>query len=225
MVLKTISIFILIILITGSLGKSQVIILANSIDIAKADSLLNYLIINGFTPIHLGSNSTSKLESSPFVIVLGGHRSPEGIGDIVDDILDDEQKKLLLKGSGSTIQSRTEGVWMDGQVVWILAGYNSEDTRKAHGKYIGKVTGSMKNMVENGLENIQLESHIDGGNLSVYESTIGFNIRLYNNNTFPISVEVSGFNPIYPENISKTDKLFKKMSEERERCLQNLKKK
>jgi hypothetical protein len=108
-------------------------IVSNSADWPTALYLKGYIMEKGFSCFILRPDEYWKIEhlNPSMVIILGGPKAYEGIGEIVSGYLtEEEQKSLLAKGS--------MGVFYKDDVV-IIAGNTRAETRKAAELYIPKV--------------------------------------------------------------------------------------
>jgi hypothetical protein len=178
-------IFIALNCVSSSQDKA-VLVLANSIDHDMAGDLYNTLSRHGYETVHVTAQGFAELNSSRYIIILGGHRSPEGVGDIVGGMLSGVEKKRLLSGPGAGFMFRRSDVWSAGQVVWILAGYGKEDTRLAHEVYASAVIGELDNLTVDVFENVLISSHSDGGNVTLYTNSVGFYVTVVNNGSTPV---------------------------------------
>jgi len=109
----------------------NVVLLANSIDYELNRGLLDYLTANGIAVTRASAEEFKTLRYSACVVVLGGHHAPEGVGEVVDALLNSEEKENLTKNEGEKIRATREDVWMLQQKVIVLAGQEKEDTRGA----------------------------------------------------------------------------------------------
>jgi rhodanese-related sulfurtransferase len=78
-----------------------------------------------------GSHKTDRL-----VFILGGQNSPEGVGEIVGEILSEEDKAYLLSSQDARRAFVFRDVWSAGQVVVVFAGYEREQTRQVLGETV-----------------------------------------------------------------------------------------
>jgi hypothetical protein len=65
--------------------------------------------------------------NSTYIVILGGNKAPEGVGDIVDTVLSDQEKSDISKDKRMLIKLN---VWKEGQMVVFLAGPDREKTRE-----------------------------------------------------------------------------------------------
>ena len=116
-----------------------IVILANSIDFSLAEDFISSLEARGYRIIHATANEFQNFQEFPIIVILGGHKAPEGIGSIVDRLLTGDVKQYLEK-EGNYGLFLVFNPYGQGQVVWILAGSDRNLTRLAHLTY-GKLVG------------------------------------------------------------------------------------
>jgi len=104
------------------------VLLANSIDIALAEELVTRLKERGIELHIVNASNFSEYGNRRYIIILGGHRAYEGVGEIVAGILSDEEKARIEAGS-AYIKKRS--VFRSGDVVYIFAGKDRNATAQA----------------------------------------------------------------------------------------------
>ncbi|MFH1722425.1 MAG: hypothetical protein ABH950_07475 [Candidatus Altiarchaeota archaeon] len=114
---------------SGQYDPKRVIVVSNSIDRELAEDLFSVIRGTGFEVINVGVSGLPEFKNERHIIFLGGHRSPEGVGELVADILDDKEKKLLLADRSASRLFVKTNVYHPGQAVYIFAGYEKEQTR------------------------------------------------------------------------------------------------
>ncbi len=112
----------------------KIIVLANLIDYALASDFFEYLRSSGYEAIHVLPENFDSYKTEKNIIILGGHKAPDGVGAIVGDLLSAEQKSELEK-PGAVEMFTFEDIWAPGQHVIVLAGNTREETKQAHRKY------------------------------------------------------------------------------------------
>ncbi len=112
----------------------KIIVLANLIDYALASDFFEYLRSSGYEAIHVLPENFDSYKTEKNIIILGGHKAPQGVGEIVGDLLSAEQKSELEK-PGAVEMFTFEDIWAPGQRVIVLAGNTREETKQAHRKY------------------------------------------------------------------------------------------
>lgn len=118
-------------------AKVRMVVVANLIDYPLADDLFEYLRNAGYEPVHVLPDRFSEYRTARKIVILGGHLAP-GTGEIVSELLSDEQKAELEK-KGAVKRFVFRDVWAPGQVVTVLAGNTRKETRQAHLRYRGKL--------------------------------------------------------------------------------------
>lgn len=116
---------------TAGQAGGRIVVIANSIDGALAQELYWLLDTAGVEVIPASGVTFQSHATERFIIVLGGHHAPEGVGQIADFLLTDEEKNLLLKSNNSSFLFVRTDVWAKKQVVLIFAGYEKEQTQLA----------------------------------------------------------------------------------------------
>ncbi len=109
----------------------DIVLVANSIDLALAGELISFLEDNDFTVKVTPAANFSDHRNATNVVFLGGHRAPEGVGDLVGEALTPAEKDFLVSVRTSQKLFLKRDVWRDGQIAWIFAGHEKEQTRAA----------------------------------------------------------------------------------------------
>ena len=112
-------------------GGVSVVVLANSIDSVLASDFFDHLVVKSIDVLLVNASEFEVLSSEKYIIVLGGHNAPEGVGGIVSPLLSEGDKNLLLSSDSARTLFVREDVWTQDQVVWIIAGFEAEQTRLA----------------------------------------------------------------------------------------------
>lgn len=124
---------ILFIVLTSLLPSAEsgnrVVVLANSIDGDGASEFYGFLGNNGMEVVVVDASNFSEHSWEKFIVILGGQNSPEGVGDIVGELLSDKEEQTLIVSSASRNMFVKPNVWRKGQVVRIFAGYGKEQTK------------------------------------------------------------------------------------------------
>ncbi|MFC2153923.1 DUF4352 domain-containing protein [Candidatus Altiarchaeota archaeon] len=123
---------------------SDLAIVANPIDSSLAADL--YLLLEESDVSFILSSPEALDVDHPFILFLGGHRSPEGVGDFVTGILSGEDKEYLLSSSNSSAIFVRDDFFLEGQRVWVAAGFDEFGTQRAWmdnlNDIISHITGS-----------------------------------------------------------------------------------
>lgn len=110
---------------------SDVVLVGNSIDLSLADGLVSFLQDNDFNVTVVSAATFSAHRNATNVVFLGGHRAPEGVGDLVGEALTPAEKDFLVSVATSQKLFLKRDVWREGQVVWIFAGHEKKQTQRA----------------------------------------------------------------------------------------------
>jgi protein-L-isoaspartate(D-aspartate) O-methyltransferase len=101
------------------------VLLANSIDLELAPFLEPMLEV-----VHSNAKDFDRYKKEKFIVILGGPDAYEGIGEIVNGILDPEEEKYIRTPGKKRMYIKTN-VWEDAQVVCIIAGSGRDQTKEA----------------------------------------------------------------------------------------------
>lgn len=131
----------------------QVTVLANSIDLSLSQGYVDTLKALGFSVVAISAAELPSHQGDTLILVLGGHRAPEGVGKVVDSILTAAEKEEILSSASSKVLVVLPGVWSQKQRVMVFAGYGKEQTRKLFGEAQGDIIKSLKFNDSSYLEN------------------------------------------------------------------------
>ncbi|NOZ59089.1 MAG: hypothetical protein GXO66_05890, partial [Euryarchaeota archaeon] len=106
----------------------EAVVLASSIDLALASDFLAHLKERGIKLYVVSASNFSEYSARQYLIILGGHRAYEGVGDIVAGILSDEERRQVEEGMAFL---KKRSVFREGQVVYIFAGRDRHATARA----------------------------------------------------------------------------------------------
>jgi hypothetical protein len=124
-------------------AKPKIVVLANSIDLDLASDFFGFLGNRGLEVVHATSENFEEHKDEKFIVVLGGPDAPEGVGDIVKSsgILSiDDVDNIRKEGSIKKFVASNPWNKRPGQVVWIIAGSNREETMLAHADHRASVS-------------------------------------------------------------------------------------
>ena len=116
-----------------------IVVLANSIDFPLAEDFVSGLEARGYRVIHVTAEQFQDYKELPIIVILGGHKAPEGVGPIVDQLLSEDVKQYL-ETRGNYGMFLVFNPYAQGQVIWIIAGNDRNLTRLAHSTY-GELVG------------------------------------------------------------------------------------
>jgi rhodanese-related sulfurtransferase len=122
----------------------QITILANSIDLPLSQGYIVTLNALGYGTQTITAADLPSHQGDPFIIILGGQHSPEGIGRIVDGLLTQKEKDAVLASSSSKTAVIIPSLWTGRQKIMIFAGYGKEQTRKVFGEAQGDIIKSLR---------------------------------------------------------------------------------
>jgi hypothetical protein len=132
-------------------AKPKIVVLANSIDLDLASDLFGFLGNRGLEIVHTTAENFEEHKDEKFILILGGPDAPEGVGDIVRNsgILSiDDADNIRKEGSRKKFVAANPWKRRPGQVVWIIAGSNREETMHAHKDYRASVSQDIAANVE-----------------------------------------------------------------------------
>jgi hypothetical protein len=110
--------------------KPTIVVLANSMDYELNSDLFRFLENKGLRVTHTTAENFDKYKNEKFIVILGGPDAYEGIGEMVREVLmNNEQNQIRAKGSRK-IYVKTN-VWTHGQRVYVIAGSNRMETKNA----------------------------------------------------------------------------------------------
>jgi DNA-binding beta-propeller fold protein YncE len=104
--------------------------LANSIDKSLGSDFFEYMEKNGLEIAHLNATEFEQHKEEKFVVILGGPDAPEGIGEIVQEVLNESEQEQVRQSEAMQMYVK-EDVWTAGQKVVILAGSTRQQTMEA----------------------------------------------------------------------------------------------
>jgi len=118
--------------------KKSMVIVANTIDYRLASDLFTYLRDANYDAIHIFPEDFSSYRKEQNIVILGGHKAPEGTGEIVSELLTSQQEEALEEEGAVKHYLVTER-YAVGQRIHILAGHTREETQQAHRQYRGSL--------------------------------------------------------------------------------------
>jgi hypothetical protein len=117
-----------VVVATGGVPSKWMVLLANSIDYNLSKNFTAFL--KGINIIYTSPENFSKYKNRRFIVILGGPDAYEGVGEIVQEVLNrSEQDYLRIKGHRKMYVKT--GVWTKRQVVIVIAGSDREQTMLA----------------------------------------------------------------------------------------------
>lgn len=108
----------------------KIVVLANSIDYSLASSFFGFLKNNGIEILHTNASNFERFKTEKFIVILGGPDAYEGVGTVVKQVLPlSVQNRIRAKGSHGMYVSTN--AWSQGQVVYVVAGSDRQQTKLA----------------------------------------------------------------------------------------------
>jgi WD40 repeat protein len=111
--------------------KPKVTVLANSIDYDLGTDFTGFLNDFGFEVIRATASGFEDYEADGAIIILGGPDAPEGVGEIVQVVLSEEEVNAIREPGARRIYVKTN-FWASAQKVIVLAGSDRNQTKAAH---------------------------------------------------------------------------------------------
>lgn len=115
--------------------EKKIILVANGIDYNLSKDFRDLAIGRGHQIIHISAKEFFEYRNSRYIIILGGHKAYEGIGDIVKSLLKTlpvyEYENYIKKIEEEYAVILLKDVYIKGQVIYIIAGRDRYKTREA----------------------------------------------------------------------------------------------
>jgi DNA-binding beta-propeller fold protein YncE len=111
-------------------NKPKITNVANSIDKSLGSEFFEYMENQGLEIVQLNATEFEQKKDEKFVVILGGPDAPEGIGEIVQEVLNESEQEQVRQSEAMEMYVK-EDVWATGQMVVILAGSTRQQTREA----------------------------------------------------------------------------------------------
>ncbi|MFH0859861.1 MAG: hypothetical protein V1921_01540 [Candidatus Altiarchaeota archaeon] len=119
---------------TSPMLTDTIAVIANTIDYSLNSQLLNSLSKSQYIILSSSEKWDYYLKRNN-IILLGGHRAPGGVGDIVSELLTSEDKQRLLSSPTSNLILEKKNRWNPDKKIIIIAGYEKEQTGLALREY------------------------------------------------------------------------------------------
>ncbi len=108
----------------------QVTLIANSIDYPLAKDFIAFLQNKSMEVVHVNASDFDQHNSDEFIVILGGPDAPEGVGEIVQDVLNSAEEDFV-RVPGSSRMFIIKGIWAERQTIFIIAGSDRYQTKLA----------------------------------------------------------------------------------------------
>lgn len=123
-------------------SKLQIAILGNSVDSALADTLVLGMVGPAVEVVPTDAKGFETQKGKKVIVILGGPDAYEGVGEIVSKLLSPEEQRYI-RSEGARMTYSKRDLWRKGQQVFIFAGSNRNETRKAHMEAMDAVSRSI----------------------------------------------------------------------------------
>jgi parallel beta-helix repeat protein len=115
----------------GAAAKPRIVLLANSIDLNLSSGFFGFLRNQGIDIVYVNASNFSNYKTEKFIVILGGPDAPEGVGEVVREVLN-ESEQAELRTPGAKKMYVKANVWRSyNQVVMVIAGSGRDQTREA----------------------------------------------------------------------------------------------
>ncbi len=111
--------------------RPRIVVLANTIDQSLASDFFGFIENKGIEVIQANTSYFEQYKKDKFIVILGGPDAGEGVGDVVKEVLEDDEKEYLRAPGNRRIYVKTN-VWATGQKVMVIAGSGRNQTKIAH---------------------------------------------------------------------------------------------
>lgn len=126
-------------------SKLQIALLGNSVDLALADTLILSMEGPVVEVVPTDAKGFEVQKGKKVIIILGGPDAYEGVGGIVSKLLAQEEQRYI-RSEGARMTYSKRDLWRKGQQVFIFAGSDRNETRKAHMEAVDAVLRSMREL-------------------------------------------------------------------------------
>ncbi len=152
----------------GSSAKPRIVILANDIDFDLAEDFFGFLANKGIDTIRASASDFDQYKTEMFLVVLGGPDAYDGVGEIVSDILSEEEKNAIRqKGSRKMYVKINPWNEKPGQRVTVVAGSDRDMTKRA--------SNDFRELIAQPLEGVEIKEE----DVKPTSVTINIQIREY----------------------------------------------
>ncbi len=131
-----------------------VVVLANSGDSGLSHDFFVFLANRGFNVTRSKAEDFQRYKTRGLVVILGGPDALEGVGEIVREVLD-EDEEASLKGPGSLGVYIKQDVWIQNQKVIVIAGADRGLTARAVWENMEMVSDELNIERKKGLVGLQ----------------------------------------------------------------------
>ncbi|MBU7023311.1 MAG: caspase family protein [Theionarchaea archaeon] len=114
-------------MLPAGMPSEPVVLLTNSIDRELNSDVIDVLEGNYDVTV-VDASGFEPYRTSTYIIILGGNKAPEGVGDIVETVLSEQERNEI--GTEKRMLTKLN-LWHEGQVVVLFAGPDREQTQGA----------------------------------------------------------------------------------------------
>lgn len=115
---------LLLAMLPSGAASEPVILLTNSVDKSLNTDFIDSLNAERTVTV-VEASAFENYKNSKYIVILGGNKAPEGVGDIVEKALSEQEKTQISKEKQMLIKLN---LWQKGQVVVFFAGPERETT-------------------------------------------------------------------------------------------------
>jgi len=110
--------------------EDRIVVLANSIDYELSSDFFEFLGNKAMKVIRVDASNFDEYKKEKFIVILGGPDAYEGVGDVVRQVLGSNEQSYLRTPGKRRMYVKTN-IWIEGQRVSVIAGYNRYQTQTA----------------------------------------------------------------------------------------------
>lgn len=111
--------------------QKRLTIIANSIDKEFATGLIKFFENKDVEISYAKFKEVESYKNEKFLLILGGPDATGGVGDIVKEVLTNNEQNAIRKQSTRKMYVKTNS-WAQGQKIVVVAGSNREETKASH---------------------------------------------------------------------------------------------
>ena len=142
--MKNLSIALVLLLACAAAAQPEITVVGNSIDLPLVQGYLDNYRAAGVAVTAISAQQLPAHMNDSIIMILGGQRAPEGVGEISGGILTDSEKNQLLSSPNAKVFVIAANVWASKQKVYVFAGYEKEQTRSLFGETQGDILKALR---------------------------------------------------------------------------------
>jgi hypothetical protein len=124
--------------VTVTVTVPVIVVLANSIDYPRGIESIGLLRNDGFEVFHNTASVFEACKEGRLILIMGGPDAPEGVGDIVREVLSDSEEEALREKGAKKVFIKSN-IWAPEQKIIIVAGSDRENTKDAFDEQLNLV--------------------------------------------------------------------------------------